>query len=409
MFRVMRWAGHEIFTWDEEALVHLPADIYYSRRLSPVAIRYVSRLFAWGEDNAELWRRYPHLPPDLPIHVTGNPRNDMLRPELHPFYAEAARAIREKYGNFFLINTNFNHVNAFFPAQNLFKSTSRVGRPQKFGKAGVGMPRAYAQGLHDHKLALFQAFQRLIPLLASDFPNLSLVVRPHPTESQDVYRALAAGHPRVTVTNEGNVVPWLLAANALIHNGCTTGVEAFVMRVPAISYRAVVDDTYDNGFYLLPNRLSHSASAYPQLRDMLQAVLDGHLGAAGGAERHAIIGRYMAALDGPLACERLVDVLEKAVTQDGLPPAPALPNRTLGAAFSAGRTIFKKWIVKVSSSHAPPEFHRHRFPGIGIEEVRRRIARFQRVLDDATPIQVEPLADQIFRIFRAHGDSSAIP
>ncbi len=80
MFDIMRKIGHEIVTWDEEALVHLPPDTYYSRRLSPVAIQYISHLFAWGEDNAELWRRYPALPEEVPIHVTGNPRSDMLRP-----------------------------------------------------------------------------------------------------------------------------------------------------------------------------------------------------------------------------------------------------------------------------------------------------------------------------------------
>ncbi len=85
MFRIMEYLGHEILTWDEEALVHLPAETYYSRRLSPVAIRYNSHLFAWGEDNAELWRRYPGLPPDMPIHVTGNPRSDMLRTDLRSF------------------------------------------------------------------------------------------------------------------------------------------------------------------------------------------------------------------------------------------------------------------------------------------------------------------------------------
>ena len=85
MFQIMRNLGHEIMTWDEEALVHLPPDTYYSRRLSPVAIQYISHLFAWGEDNAELWRQYPHLPAGMPIHVTGNPRSDMLRPELRSF------------------------------------------------------------------------------------------------------------------------------------------------------------------------------------------------------------------------------------------------------------------------------------------------------------------------------------
>ncbi len=398
MFRVMRWAGHRILTWDEEALVHLPADVYYSRRLSPVAIRYVSHLFAWGEDNAELWRRYPHLPPDLPIHVTGNPRNDMLRPELHPFYAEDVGAIRRKHGDFCLINTNFNHVNAFFPAQNLFKPAKTDGRPPQFGKAGVGMTRAYAEGLRDHKQAIFEAFQHLIPRLAADFPGLTLIVRPHPTESQEVYRRIAAAHPRVHVTNEGNVVPWLLAARALIHNGCTTGVEAFVMRVPAISYRAVVNETYDNGFYLLPHRLSHAAFSYAELQTMLQAVLDGRLGAAGGDDRQALVQRYLAAQDGPLACERLIEVLETVLAKEGPLRAPALARRALGAAYSAGRFIFKQLIAGVSSSHAPPEFHRHRFPGIDIDEVRQRIARFRAVLNEATPIHAEPIAEQIFSI-----------
>ena len=81
MFQIMRRIGHAILTWDEEALIHLPPDIYYSRRLSPVAIRCISHLFAWGEENADLWRRYPEFPEGLPIHVTGNPRNDMLRPD----------------------------------------------------------------------------------------------------------------------------------------------------------------------------------------------------------------------------------------------------------------------------------------------------------------------------------------
>ena len=51
-FRVAQRFNTEIVTWDEEALVHLPPETYFSRRLDPRAIKYVSHLFAWGEDNA---------------------------------------------------------------------------------------------------------------------------------------------------------------------------------------------------------------------------------------------------------------------------------------------------------------------------------------------------------------------
>ena len=85
MFRIMRDLGHEIVAWDEEALVHLPAETYYSRRLSPTAMKYVSCFLAWGEDNAELWRQYPHFPEGGRIEVTGNPRNDLLRAEIRTY------------------------------------------------------------------------------------------------------------------------------------------------------------------------------------------------------------------------------------------------------------------------------------------------------------------------------------
>jgi surface carbohydrate biosynthesis protein len=76
MFKIIGTLGHWILSWDEEALVHLPAETYYSRRMDLEAIRYVSDLFAWGEDNAQLWRQYPGIPGNIPIHVTGNPRTD---------------------------------------------------------------------------------------------------------------------------------------------------------------------------------------------------------------------------------------------------------------------------------------------------------------------------------------------
>jgi surface carbohydrate biosynthesis protein len=191
-FRVAKKFGHEIVTWDEEALVHLPAETYFSRRLDPRSIRYVSHLFAWGQDNAELWRRYAHLPKNIPIHITGNPRSDMLRPGLRTFYEQEVRQIRRKYGDFILINTNFNHVNAYGPDMNLFKPVKKPGKKAEFGRAARGMSREYAEGLRDHKQAVFEQFKQLIPELEKAFPGYNIIVRPHPTENHGDYNKIAS-------------------------------------------------------------------------------------------------------------------------------------------------------------------------------------------------------------------------
>ena len=258
------------------------------------------------------------------------------------------------------------------------------------------MSREYAEGLRDHKQAVMADFERMIPLLEDSFPEVTVVVRPHPTESHDVYRRLAEGCRRVRVTNQGNVVPWLLSARALIHNGCTTGVEAFELGVPALSYRATVNDTYDNGFYRLPNAVSHTCFGFDALRQTLRGVLDGAVTAPDTEERRRLVRHHLAAQDGPLACERILDVLEGVAT--GTPRSRSLLGRLDGWVTSKGLHALRQVKSVLPGSHNRPEFQRHRYPGMPLEEVAERLTRFQKLLGDTTPLAVEPVTATIYRV-----------
>jgi surface carbohydrate biosynthesis protein len=397
-FSITRKLGHEIVAWDEEALVHLPPETYYSRRLSPVGMEHVSHMFAWGEDNVDLWRGYTKLPPEMPIHATGNPRIDLLRPDMLAYYQVEADQICKTFGDFILINTNFNHVNAFMPAQNLFLSMKKEGEVAQFGQAAKGMSREYAEGFRDHKQAIFADFQKVVPEIEAAFPEHTIVVRPHPTENQGIYQEIASRCRRVQVTNEGNVVPWLMAAKVLIHNGCTTGVEAYVMRTPAISYRKTVNDYYDDGFYKLPNRLSHQCFDFEELRGTLERILSGELGPAGGSERYDLIDYFLAGREGPLACERMVDVLVGFAEDISRTPQPGF-WRWLESRYSANRRRIKKaYRAWQPGSRKSTEFERHRYPGIAAGDLAERISRFQQILGDNTRLVLHQIYDKIFRI-----------
>jgi surface carbohydrate biosynthesis protein len=398
IFKIMRRLGLKIVTLDEEALVHLPAEIYYSRRLSPDAMSYVSRLFAWGQDNAELWRQYPHRPNNVKIHVTGNPRNDMLRPEIRSIYEGTVQDLHRQYGEYILVNTNFNHVNAFYASMNLFKPQRNQGDKPEFGRAARGMTRAYAEGLRKHKQSVFEDFQALIPKLDEALPGHTIIVRPHPTENQQVYQQIAAQCENVQVTNEGNVVPWLMGARALIHNGCTTGVEAYVMGVPAISYRATIDPDYDDGFFLLPNCLSHQCFNFEELNKMLSDILSGVLGVGGGVERKTLIDRYLAAQDGPLACERIIGACEDMLVEEGGFDAINIRDRIVGGIKANRRARRKQTKSKRSGSHLKSDFQRHRYPDISTEKIQSRLSRFQNILEDDNRLQVKRAFGHSFRI-----------
>ncbi len=396
-FRVARRLGHKIVAWDEEALVHLPAKTYFSRRLNASAMKYVLALFAWGQDNVELWRQYPHIPQDVPIHAVGNPRSDMLRSEVRAYYAKDAQALRRDYGDFILVNTNFNHVNAFGPDINLFRPATTPGGRVRFGRAARGMSWEYASGLWRHKRAVFSCFQELIPALEQAFPGHTIVVRPHPTENPQVYQDIAASCRRVRVSNKGNVVPWLMAAAAMIHNGCTTAVEAYLMNVPAVSFLVPVNKAYDDDFYRLPNRLSHACFDFDELRQTLESILSGKTGVAETAESRELINRYIESQEGPMACERMIAILE---SMNGLYSRSrwTVAGSLQRWALSRGLSIARRLKSHLPGSHNRPEYQLHRYPELPLEEVVDRLGRLRALLGYGGEFRVESLSEVLFKI-----------
>jgi hypothetical protein len=189
-----------------------------------------------------------------------------------------------------------------------------------------------------------------------------------------------------------------MATRALIHNGCTTGVEAYVMGVPAISYRATVNDFYDYGFYRLPNVLSHQCFNFEELRLTLEKILAGELGATNGEEQKALMEHYLAAREGPLACERIIDVLEGIMQDRPELPKPALPDRFGGWWVANGRRLIKRAKAYFPGPHNRPEFQRHRYPGISLEELHTRLRRFQQLLNDKGDLRIEELFRHVYRI-----------
>jgi surface carbohydrate biosynthesis protein len=398
LFRILRKLGHLSVAWDEEALIHQSAEVYYSTRISRQGMEYVSCLFAWGENNAKLWQGYSELNPKTTIHVTGNPRGDMLRPDMRTFFQDKVQEIQSTYGDFILINTNFTGVNAFTPVQNFFLPESKPREERRLGRAARGMNLEYAKGLRDHVQCIFEDLKLLIPNLEQAFPTYTIVVRPHPSENAQTYHSIAAKCQRVRVTNEGNVVPWLIAAKALIHNGCTTAIEAYAMGVPAIAYRVTVNEYYDSGLFRIPNFLSHECYDFEELREKLGKILRGELGVVNGDERRALFDHYLAAQDGPLASERIMDVLKEMIELRLELPEPSLRDRLEGLYRATKRNLRKEYKSHLPNANIPPEYQRHLYPGISLEELHVRIARFQRLLDYSGELKIERTGKQTYRI-----------
>jgi len=398
MFSLIRKLGHDIVAWEEEALVHPPADVFYPLRLSPNTLRHVSHLFAWGPDNEALMRGYPGLPEHLQIHVSGNPRGDMLRHELAPYFEAQVRKLRDSHGRFILVNTNFTDVNPYLPGIGLFAPSTAPGKPRRPGQAGKGMPRSFAEGLEAHKQHILDDFLAMIPALEQAFPGMTIVVRPHPSEEHRVYHELAARCSRVVVNNEGNVLPWLLASELLVHNGCTTAAEAYAMGVPAVAYLKTFDERYDIEFQGMPNQLSQQCFGLDELIAASRHVLDGN--AADEPEdpvKEALMDSYLAARTGRLASERILDILDQQYHRPGALPPPSAAGRLQAKLM----TRVKAALTRLNMQRPGPNrqaYHDHRFPPITAAQLEEKIRRMGGVLKRFDKVRVRQHSEHIFDI-----------
>jgi hypothetical protein len=175
-------------------------------------------------------------------------------------------------------------------------------------------------------------------------------------------------------------------------------VEAYVLRVPAVSYQATVNDTYDYGFYRLPNLVSHQCFTFEELCATLGKILAGELGPADGDERRALIDHHLAGLEGPMACERIVDVIEEIAAGGAQAPEPTPLNRLERWLVTRGLRLARRYISRIPGAHHKPEFQRHRYPGASLEELRQRLARFQQLLGDRRKLKIEEIFDNIYLI-----------
>lgn len=248
-----------------------------------------------------------------------------------------------------------------------------------------------------HKSTIFGHFKDMLPTLCRAFPDYRIVLRPHPSENHAPWEQVARDHANMHVANEGSVTPWLMAAKALVANGCTTEVEAAILGVPAVSFQPVRSETFDDP---LPAAVSQAAFDLDHLVAAVRDAVHGGLAPARNSERNNRLRPHIAALDGALAGDRIIDVLEQSGYARRQPPGVGPRRFAAGWVRTKCRSTVKR-INMIRPGHRNNiRYHAHRFPGISVAEIRQRISRLSQLLGRFEDVRVEKISRHVFRLSR---------
>ncbi|MDW3094307.1 MAG: hypothetical protein R8G33_01410 [Gammaproteobacteria bacterium] len=383
MFKIMNGLGHRIAAWDEEGLVRLPDEQYYMHRLSPTAFGYIDHLFAWGNSDANVFKNYSAYS-NQPVHITGNPRIDILRPELRSYFNPETNKIIEEHGNYILINTNFGQVNHFIPSV----GNDEANRDKNFSENSND---DYIANRFKHKQILFNEFKNVIPLLAKIFPSINIIVRPHPSENVANWQHLFSEHTNIKVTNNGNVIPWIMGSKILISNGCTTSIEATLLNKPTLGYYPITNDQIDDK---LPKVLCDIASSNQSLIENVETILSTD---NKNSNKYHLLSNHINSLEGDFATDKIISTLSKNYIETSYSQRGILA-RSPSIVHNNARTLVKIIRSKKSSNRNSAAYHKHRFPPISIDYLHQRISRFQDLTGRFSDINVSQISDDIFKL-----------
>lgn len=232
-YQDLRSRGVKIAVSDEEGLVTFSDDIYSRTRLSRRALDSVDLYLSWGSHHDRLVRKA--APPGLNTGIVGNLRFDTLKPNLRSIHDREVNSLRDRFGSYILVVSSFAACNHFLGTEAYVNSL----KEKRFITDDDS--EEFFRRYISFREQCFHAFLRAVPAIASLAGGSKVVLRPHPSEHLDLWASLARNHDNVVMEAKGDIQPLIIGSSLIIHNYCTTSIEAFAADRPAIAYRPVCD------------------------------------------------------------------------------------------------------------------------------------------------------------------------
>ncbi|MDD3375226.1 MAG: hypothetical protein PHY73_05840 [Candidatus Omnitrophica bacterium] len=257
--------------------------------------QHVDRYITWGDVQRKAIIDQGLFAEDE-IVATGCPRYD--------FCAQPWRKALEKKGKgkFILINMRYGLL---FPRY-AKDTVSEIEKP--FRKEIVSIHWCW-RFINSMKgcVSIFES----IEYLTKAFPDLEIIVRPHPFERDDIYKIVFEDMPNVKVIREGFSLEWINSALAVIQKECSTAVESKLLNVPVLSINWLGETfTGSEATY----KVAHPINNPQELIDIIRALREGRADIK-NHEIDTMIYDYFGALDGQ-ASERVCSEVESVLASE---------------------------------------------------------------------------------------------
>ena len=301
----MQSLGHFITSQDEESgLLDESYEKFAKIRYSAESINLASGVFGWGEHDVDcLHKVYPTQ--SKKIIATGSPRVDFWRTDFGEYFHKDTKIEQWKEKPYLLVVSNFGSV---IRSNKIWNVMARLREAGYFDRDSE--MELFEYEYSGYMLQLIGHFVKMVRKVAETYPDVNILIRPHPVEAEDAWDKMIGPYPNVHVFRDGTISSWIRGATAIVHNGCTSALEAAVSGVPRIAYRPIPSPFERE----IPNQLSREAFTMDELLEKIDHVL--HHTSSKAEIQHdkdadKKLRERLVNVSGALAADRIVDFWEE--------------------------------------------------------------------------------------------------
>ena len=208
--------------FDIEGFIYGNSNIYIHNRACKWILENIDAVFLWGDKQKDLVSRVTKG--NNNFYIVGSPKFDVCNLAKDLSQGNDKRKVSK-----ILINTRFVLINVL-DASAAFQNAKNLG----VLKTKKDLEK-YHQTVQEDQI-IFKEFLELIKLL-SKIDGVTITIRPHPAEYDKVYRDFSLLFDNVSVDKVTNLIDQIIDHDCIIHEGCTTAVEAAAVGKPVFGLR----------------------------------------------------------------------------------------------------------------------------------------------------------------------------
>jgi surface carbohydrate biosynthesis protein len=386
-FRQLSAFGVKIVCIDEEGVVWLTPEMY-KKRIHEKTNRYVDLYCTWGPTQT---KAINEVSSRLRVAETGNPRVDLLRKELISLYRSKSDQLRQANGSFILFVSNLASANNYYSKDFGDSTIDYVLRERKRqGLVETEDEARWYVGYLKNRVELFRRIVDLLKLVSARFPDKKIIIRPHPSENHDTWKELMGQCSNVSVVFEGELTPWILAADAVFHNSCTTGLEAAIIGKKAIAYVPLSQGEYESS---LPNELSEIARSDQDVITLIER-------SPMYQDPPKALEGYITSLNGEFAAERIANCIEGLYLEKSSKLEFSMRylfrrNIISWIVFMAIRLFSRKRNKVITSARSREDYRKQKLQVITAEECDGYLRQYKTLLNRFSNIKVSDAEEGI--------------